>query len=86
MPIGVVRFDLLNESEAEVSIYLVPDNKKAEGMGRYILLESERWLIKNMANINLLKATVSPDNLASHQMFKNASYAYNNDTYIKNLR
>tara|TARA_Y100000768_G_scaffold223840_1_gene168940 strand:+ start:11023 stop:12558 length:1536 start_codon:yes stop_codon:yes gene_type:complete len=86
IPIGVVRFDCLNKSEAEVSIYLVPNNKKAAGMGRYILLKAERWLKENVTNIDLLKATVSRKNLISQQMFKNACYTYNDDIYVKNLK
>lgn len=81
--VGVVRFDMEND-EAEVSIYLVPEGGFA-GQGRNLLLTAERWLKANRPEIKHIRASVLAENDASKNLFFASSYHANKICYQKDL-
>jgi UDP-2,4-diacetamido-2,4,6-trideoxy-beta-L-altropyranose hydrolase len=74
-PIGVVRFDI-HQSNAEVSIYLVPD-ADLRGWGRLLLEQAEFWLKDHHPEVNKLYAKVLPNNEASKRLFAKMQYSAN---------
>jgi L-amino acid N-acyltransferase YncA len=81
--IGVVRFDM-KEDVAEISIYLVPE-KDYFGMGKGLLLASEKWLKINYPYMKRINATIFPKNEASKRLFFGSGYLISSMNYIKNL-
>ena len=82
-PVGVVRFDVrADEPEAEVSIYLVPDERSA-GRGRALLAAAERWLAAERPGVRCIRAQVLGGNRASHSLFANAGYQLESSHYLK---
>ncbi|RQO36088.1 UDP-2,4-diacetamido-2,4,6-trideoxy-beta-L-altropyranose hydrolase [Herminiimonas sp. KBW02] len=82
-PIGVVRFDMQN-NEAEISIYLVPD-KLTSGLGRSLLLSAEQWLAKSYPNISQIKAYILNKNKRSSMLFSRSDYQIESTLYSKSL-
>jgi UDP-2,4-diacetamido-2,4,6-trideoxy-beta-L-altropyranose hydrolase len=83
-PIGVVRFDMRNGDEAEVSIYLVPE-KLSSGLGRNLLHSAELWLVANHSEINKIQAHVLDENKRSQRLFSEAGYRVESTDYSKRL-
>jgi UDP-2,4-diacetamido-2,4,6-trideoxy-beta-L-altropyranose hydrolase len=84
LPIGVVRFDMQNEDEAEISIYVVPE-KLFSGLGRSLLHRAELWLAANHSEINKIRAHVLGDNSRSQRLFSEAGYQVDSTDYSKRL-
>ncbi len=82
-PVGVVRFDLQND-EAEVSIYLVPD-AALFGQGRILLQSAEQWLLTNYPKIRRIRAHVLGGNVRSQRLFVGAGYQIESSVYTKKL-
>ena len=82
-PVGVVRFDLQND-EAEVSIYLVPD-AALFGQGRSLLQSAEQWLLTNYPKIPRIRAHVLGVNVRSQRLFVGAGYQIESSIYTKRL-
>lgn len=82
-PMGVVRFDRVGD-DAEVSIYLVPDDRFI-GQGRNLLLSAERWLKTNRPDIKCLLAIVLGENAASNGLFLGSNYKKLSTSYKKVL-
>lgn len=82
-PVGVVRFDVHN-SEAEVSIYLVPGVGEP-GLGSDLLLSAEHWFITHRCDVILLRAHVLGDNLPSHRLFEAGGYQLRSTDYFKRI-
>ena len=76
--VGVVRFDI-QQSDAEVSIYLVPDSN-FKGWGSLLLKKSESWLRQHYPSVLTLHAKVLPDNSPSIQLFSKLNYIANEQT------
>ncbi|MEI6470730.1 MAG: GNAT family N-acetyltransferase, partial [Betaproteobacteria bacterium] len=72
-PVGVVRFDI-SKSNAEVSIFLVPDIHM-KGIGGYLLEKAEMWLSVNFPNIRKLHAKVLSNNEPSKRLFEKLNYS-----------
>ena len=72
--IGVVHYNL-NEykASADVSIYLNP-SLIGKGLGKAVLLESIKYLKKNMKKIKKINATVLVENKRSLRMFENCGF------------
>ena len=83
LPVGVVRFDTHAE-EAEISIYLVPD-ENTSGQGRSLLLGAERWLCANRPAVKRIRAHVLGHNDRSHRLFSGAGYQVESTSYLKRL-
>jgi UDP-2,4-diacetamido-2,4,6-trideoxy-beta-L-altropyranose hydrolase len=71
-PVGVVRFEI-NNTEAEVSIYLIPESDN-RGFGQDLLRASERWLSINRPSVTTLRAIVLHKNRPSINLFSNLQY------------
>lgn len=82
-PIGVVRFDLRND-EAEISIYLVPDQLDS-GFGRPLLRSAENWLATNLPDVCRIAAHVRDSNERSRKFFLSAGYRIASADYLKEL-
>lgn len=84
-PVGVVRFDIQGD-EAEVSIYLVPDDSgKHTGQGRNLLKSAEQWFAANRPSIKKLRGYVLGHNERSRRLFAGAGYQVEAVSYIKKL-
>ena len=81
--IGVVRFDLI-DTEAEISIYLVP-GAHPWGEGRELLLAGERWLRVNRPAVAQIRAHVLGANHRSQRLFLGANYRVDSTSYLKRL-
>jgi UDP-2,4-diacetamido-2,4,6-trideoxy-beta-L-altropyranose hydrolase len=84
LPVGVVRFDMHGD-EAEVSIYLVPDNP-LYGQGHGLLLSAERWLAINRPTVLKINAFVLDDNKRSQYLFLGADYQLKSTHYSKRIK
>lgn len=82
-PIGVVRFDVQND-EAEVSIYLVPDGASSR-QGRNLLQSAEQWLTANYPAIRKIGAHVLGANVRSQRLFIGTGYQVESTNYSKRL-
>lgn len=82
-PVGVVRFDI-QDNEAEISIYLVPDSK-GQGQGRDLLKSAESWLADNQPNVSKINAYVLGGNERSRHLFSWAGYQVESTCYSKRL-
>jgi len=83
LPVGVVRFDIQN-SEAEISIYLVPDTNTLV-RGRDLLQNAENWLAQHYPQVKILHAHVLGTNARSNQLFQAAGYQFETSIYFKRL-
>jgi len=81
--IGVVRFDLI-DTEAEISIYLVP-GAHPWGEGRELLEAAERWLRLNRPTVAQIRAHVLGANRRSQRLFLGANYRVDSTSYLKGL-
>ncbi len=84
VPVGVVRFDVQN-NEAEISIYLVPDGSFA-GQGKNLLKSAERWFAANFPAVSQIKANVLGENIPSHKLFTALGYQIDFTCYKKELK
>jgi UDP-2,4-diacetamido-2,4,6-trideoxy-beta-L-altropyranose hydrolase len=83
-PVGVVRFDV-QDAEAEVSIYLVPDLER-NGQGGDLLRTAERWCVKNRPDVRVLTADVLEGNESSHGLFSGRGYQIDHTRYLKRIQ
>lgn len=81
--VGVVRFDLQNDS-AEISIYLVQENEN-NGLGLPLIRSAEKWICQHRSEVKKLKANVLEANKLSQQFFIKAGYAPETRMYCKEL-
>jgi UDP-2,4-diacetamido-2,4,6-trideoxy-beta-L-altropyranose hydrolase len=82
-PVGVIRFDI-NHKQAEVSLYLAPD-QKGKGLGTRLLLSGEDAILGERPEITEFVATVLEGNEASHRLFRRCGYQYGDSIYTKNI-
>lgn len=81
--VGVVRFDLQNDS-AEISIYLVQENEN-NGLGLPLIRSAEKWIYKHRSGIKKLNANVLESNKLSQGFFIKAGYTPETRMYYKEL-
>jgi UDP-2,4-diacetamido-2,4,6-trideoxy-beta-L-altropyranose hydrolase len=81
--VGVVRFDV-EGTEAEVSIYLVP-NHTEPGTGSELLVAAEQWLARERKDVLSVKAEVLGDNERSHRLFRSNGYLASSTVYRKQV-
>ncbi len=81
--VGVVRFDLQNDS-AEISIYLVQDNE-TNGLGLPLVRSAEKWICEHRSEIKKLNANVLESNKLSQGFFIKAGYTPDTRMYCKEL-
>lgn len=83
MPIGVVRFDV-QDSDAEVSIYLVPE-KISIGLGSELLRSAECWFAEKYPDVRQIRAHVLGGNERSQRLFSSVEYQVESTAYSKKL-
>jgi UDP-2,4-diacetamido-2,4,6-trideoxy-beta-L-altropyranose hydrolase len=83
IPVGVVRFDIQND-QAEISIYLVPETK-ISGRGYDLLQSAEQWFSLNYPDVKILRAHVLGTNERSQQFFWGAGYQVESTSCFKRL-
>jgi UDP-2,4-diacetamido-2,4,6-trideoxy-beta-L-altropyranose hydrolase len=81
--VGVIRFDLI-DTEAEISIYLVP-GAHPWGEGRELLQAAERWLRDNRPTVAQIRANILGANQRSQRLFLGANYRVDSTSYLKRL-
>lgn len=81
--VGVVRFNF-EGSNAEISIYLVPNMHNA-GMGSALLQSSEKWLRTHYPHIYQIDAEVMADNYISKKFFSKNGFTCAACTYFKRI-
>ena len=72
-PIGMARFDLINEKEAEVNV-AVTEKFQGKGYGSEILHQSSVKFLEIFPKVNLIYAFIKSDNQASLRSFAKAGY------------
>lgn len=82
-PVGVVRFDLQNDS-AEISIYLMQENESF-GLGLPLIRSAEKWICEHRNGIKRLNANVLESNKLSQRFFIKAGYTPDTRMYCKEL-
>tara|TARA_X000000368_G_scaffold89881_1_gene68593 strand:- start:30078 stop:31589 length:1512 start_codon:yes stop_codon:yes gene_type:complete len=83
-PVGVVRFSILNDSSAEISIYLVP-KYIGKGMGNGVLDKAEELFLSKFKKIKVINANVLADNERSKYLFLKSKYEYNDLWFSKKI-
>ena len=81
LPIGQVRFDLVNQSEAEIDVSVTPGNR-AEGYGSQLIDMSVKELF-SITSVQLVHAFIKSDNLSSIGAFTKAGFS---DAGVKVLK
>lgn len=84
VPAGVVRFDMDEDGEAEVSIYVVPE-MLSRGLGAELLRSAEDWLAANVRGYLRIRAHVLGENIRSQRLFSDAGYRIESFYYLKEL-
>lgn len=82
--VGVIRFDI-DDTQAEVSLYLAPD-LNGRGLGTQLLLLGEQKLLQERPNILKVVATVLAGNEASHRLFRRCGYQFAGTIYNKTIQ
>lgn len=82
-PVGVVRFDM-HDSEAEISIYLVPGDHPP-GEGGHLLASAERWLTTYRPEVIRIRAQVLAGNTRSERLFLGSGYRAESARYVKRI-
>lgn len=83
-PVGVVRYDFI-DSDARVSIYLVPGQEK-KGLGRKLLLRAEIWLKNHRGDIRKIRARIMAGNGRSRALFEGSGYHEESASFLKELQ
>lgn len=83
-PVGVLRFDLLQDA-ARVSVYLVP-GQHGKGLGPSLLSAGCDWLKAQHPEVTHVTAEVMPRNKVSAGAFRRAGFDRNIDVYRLFLR
>ena len=76
--VGQVRFDIVDEKIAEVSI-AISESFRGMGHGAGILKESSLLFFENFHDVQLISAFIKMDNYASIKSFSRAGYCYCED-------
>ncbi len=83
-PVGVVRFTIRSNKNAEVSIYLVP-KYIGKGLGKGVLDRAEELFKTKHKNIKYISANVLAENERSKYLFLNNNYKYDNLWFSKKI-
>lgn len=80
---GMVRYDILEDNSAKVSIIVAP-SYQGKGLGSLLLLESEKKLLVS-SKVRLIKAEVKEDNIASQKIFIKSDYIKKDNGFEKEV-
>jgi len=82
-PIGVIRYDIDNES-AGISVYLMP-GKYGHGYGPKLIETGSRWLLQEHPKIKVVCAEILKTNMVSTKAFIDAGFEEYANILTKNL-
>lgn len=71
--VGVTRFDAIDDTLVEVSIYLNPD-RSGTGLGSKLLKAAEEYLARKWQTMTEIVAYTMPGNVRSERLFEKAGY------------
>lgn len=77
---GVVRFDFLDPTKAQTSIYLNPE-MVGQGLGRELLIKGIAWLRDNYPKLEIVLAEIMSENITSIRLFESIGFYELNKTY-----
>lgn len=83
-PVGVLRYDRLDDTMAEVSIYLVPE-RQGQGYGTVLLQVGTEYMRSRYSWLKHVRAQILSDNTASRKAFEKAGYVPSLLHYIKTI-
>lgn len=83
-PVGVVRFDFSSQVEAEVSIFLVPE-QIGKGLGSNLLRTSIAWLLRQRPKLKSVYASVKAGNDQSKKVFIKSGFVESHSNYRKHI-
>jgi len=72
IPVGQVRFDIINNRDAEININ-VDRSKRGQGYGGYLIKKSVEKLFHN-SGIKFVHAFIKPENITSIKAFESAKF------------
>lgn len=75
IPIGQVRFDVVDEKTAEVN-FAVSENFRGKGYGKEMLKESSLQFFDDFPAIQSIHAFIKTDNISSIKSFERAGYIH----------
>ncbi len=78
-PIGVVRYDLTQQDEAKIDVYLAP-GLSGQGIGTKLLMAGIEW-VKQHTKVKSIKAEIIPDNIGSLRAFTKAGFEESHRVY-----
>jgi UDP-2,4-diacetamido-2,4,6-trideoxy-beta-L-altropyranose hydrolase len=81
-PVGYVRFQQIDDTEADISVAVAPEQRR-RGYGTKLICQGVERLWQN-TNISRINAYIKPDNLASRHIFAKAGFNEINQISIKN--
>lgn len=71
-PIGVLRYDIINNS-AEISIHLKPGTS-GKGIGTALIVKGSAWLKDTVPSVKHIIANILPENIPSQKAFAKAGF------------
>ena len=71
--IGVLRYDLVGEHKAEISVYLDP-SLHGLGFGTSLLKAGQEWISENLPNVIEVQAAIVDNNVISKRAFASAGF------------
>jgi len=74
LPVAQVRFDKINDEEAEIDISIAP-NKRGSGFGTKALKQSVDEIFRT-TSIKVVHAYIKPENIASIHAFERAKFKF----------
>ncbi|MBI4283702.1 MAG: UDP-2,4-diacetamido-2,4,6-trideoxy-beta-L-altropyranose hydrolase, partial [Chloroflexi bacterium] len=81
LEVGVLRYDLVREGKAVVSVYLDPDLYR-QGLGVALLEAGNKWMTQHCPGVSELHAQILPENEASKRAFEVAGFHFRRGYWI----
>ena len=82
LPIAQVRFDFINNKEAEINIAVTKDFRN-KGYGTEVLKKTSSNFLEEFPRIKTIYAFIKPDNKASLRSFEKAGFLFSKNTLKK---
>lgn len=81
LEVGVLRYDLIREGKAIVSVYLDPDLHR-QGLGVALLEAGNKWMLQHCPRVSELQAQILPENERSKRAFEAAGFHFRHGYWI----
>ena len=83
-PVGVLRYDIINDDSAEISIHLKP-GITGKGIGTEIIVTGSTWLKHYAPYIKNVIANIIPTNIPSQKAFAKAGFLIHHLCLMKSI-